>query len=421
MKQAFKKSGDVTRPSAVWRKRLLTSALGLAVVTGSLACEFNKTEKQQETSAVAQQAVEKPQEKLPVYEARTEKDIGGCYGLARHDHSEHQELSTLLDVVRDAAPIGRALYEEARKRDIFFCIDDVADKENNLSRAGGFLPDAGIVILDHSTREPLKTLVLVHEKTHAAQKALGGDVTLYSDDVETVIRRTLYTEAAARVAEVLFAFQAKLNGKNEMWNVVKTLEANYYKSLSRVIEKEYKAAESDGKEPQEALIIAGSRAWEKMFENTDWKDFYIRQKLGFYMREINKGSYAHRPAVSRSLSGIATKSGNIEGYLNFTALVKEPDYDEIFSDSPELEKVMWALEAARFRQSYGPRDAASNKFIRSAKQSAAPYGHVDFKTVERFMQEHKLMIDEGVEAAHQKQKMTRTLKVPNAARPSLAG
>lgn len=282
-------------------------------------------------------------------------------------------LSETLDSLARLTLLGRPLVDLAIENRIRLCALD------NLPPgfAAQYLPDYDAVAAGPQAAREGRVLMMAHEILHAAQERQGLLGYSYNWDLRSRVTRNLSVEAAAEAAEYLIAFEAKLAGDNSYWDYMGGRRGDS-RAMKNLIETRYNAALQEGASQYDALRAAGRAAWENMFNSAGWRDFYLNEELGAFLRDIGNGRFdgARRTGYAQFGQDRIDRAGAIGDLPGFTAGGRFPGYESIIGASPKMRWAFEAAEIARLRR-MANGDAAAEALRAQALAGGNPYLELD--------------------------------------------
>lgn len=208
-----------------------------------------------------------------------------------------------------------------------------------------YLPALDAVVAGPSASRAGRALTMAHEIMHAAQDENGLLTYGYNWDMQSRVTRNLSTEAAAVASEYLIAFEAKLAGNNTYWSHMSFQYLNGI-AMKNTVEQSYNDAIKTGVTHEQALRAAGRAAFENVFSNTWWRDFYLDGELRAYLQDIDKGRFDNARTTGHYQFGQSRidRAGAVgRGVPSFTQGARFPDYNGLLAGN---QKMRWAFEAA---------------------------------------------------------------------------
>lgn len=345
----------------------------------------------------AKSSQQNPEQKVkktrPVYKGRaTTLDImeENCFFPDEASHAKKRrnhapvDLLTIFSKMQKDSITGKALANGAKEQDIAYC--EVAPFDKGAGAI--YQPDIGAVKIDWSADAAYNRRVFAHETLHGIQDGQRLLDSSYAWPQETWMRASLYTEAAAKVVEIMVGYEQKKKGDDEVWKELQETYADIVfigPKTPDAFEAAYKLAKSQKKSDRQSLQEAGNAAWKTVFERKGWREFYITGTMGHTLGEMNGGEFDKIAFGSRDKDNLsrARISGYISDDFNFTSRVNPPSRKAIFKDLQDLERAFKALELARMKRAYGEKDWRVKKFQRLLLKERNPYIDIDWKKVQK--------------------------------------
>ena len=229
------------------------------------------------------------------------------------------------------------------------------------------------------SNEGRRMRVFFHEVVHAIQ-ADTKILERYKDwSIEDRHASSLYNEAASRVVEFIIGYDMKLVGNSKVWNKVKYFGgADTYKDT-------YEAKIAEGVSKQDAMEIAGSKAWEDVFKDQSWLDAYGWRAADVIITSAQEGDFV-RPAVFQRPSDIENKDFSLTGYvsetLNFTRYIPDQiPYEDRFGTNSDLMEVHQFLHGEFLAETLGRQNHVYRKTVKDLESAENPYLGVDIMSV----------------------------------------
>ena len=303
-----------------------------------------------------------------------------CFEIGDPDvkTANNEGVRLTLGEVAEMTLLGQSLVNIADQMNVKFC------GLNNLSAgvAALYYPHADLLITRPARSKYDLVTNLVHEMMHAAQDQNGLFISDYGWDIESRLQHNLSVEAAAATAEMLIAYEAYLRGKDDYWLYLNTSFGNAAmdkKSLT-ILDQTYCNAMAVGASHQDALMLAGRKAFENVFQHQGWLSFYCNQELVSYAFEVTAGLY-DRPFVLQS--GVFDQNklnaaGQIGfGGLSFTAAADIPGLGRVLQTQPQMYFAFQAVEVERVRRSFGYASPEHAQIYNQAVAEKNPYLGLD--------------------------------------------
>ena len=247
-----------------------------------------------------------------------------------------------------------------------------------------YLPALDAVVAGPGASRTGRALTLAHEIMHAAQDENGLLSYNFNWDIQSRVTRNLSVEAAAVASEYLIAFEAKLAGNNAYWSYMSFQYANGI-AMKNTVELTYNDALKSGSSQEDALRAAGRAAFENVFNNTWWRDFYLNEELRAYLHDVDKGRFDNTRTTGHYQFGQTkiNRAGAVgQNGASFTQGARFPDYNGLLAGN---QKMRWAYEAAEIARR--DRMANSSRTVESMRAQALlggnPYLGLDIVAISR--------------------------------------
>lgn len=312
---------------------------------------------------------------------------GRCFRPATGQGRERaSEIAGIIDNIDLSSKMGQLLVERASESDIVVCSE--RSGKNKVDGAAGFYSNWNVVGLDMNGSDEEKATLAVHEILHGVQKSNG----LVSENpfasLESAARKLLYEEAAAKSAEIIFAFEAKRNGDSRYWN--------YYQGFvggPEMLGAFESAYESKRKDPdstyEDGLKAGGVVTWQNVMKNRFFLDFYLMRAFVDYSDKLERGAFDSKPILSHGeFPERGHLSGKITDDFNFTENAVLPEGDAIFGGNHKMYFAFQRIEIERCKRIYGSDDSRTHRLLSKARAEKNPYLAVNTKTaVRNFLKE----------------------------------
>jgi hypothetical protein len=303
-----------------------------------------------------------------------------CFGAGAKpgEEARQQELYDALEDLSKMTVMGKPLVDYAIENKVKVC----ALKTLPAGIAAQYLPSVGTVVVSHQDPREERALKMAHEILHAAQdgRALLGNG--YTWDIESRVRRTLVTEAAAQAVELLIAFEAHVEGDDKYWKHVQSLGGTTYgdAKIYADMQKAYDDAIAAQKTRQQALAAAGGAAFTRVFESDSWRNFYLDRELDSYLSDITHQAFKDRPeTVSAFTRSDIDFAGSLGAGASFTVGAPVPDMHDLISRNPKMAFSFQLLDIARHEQAFGADAPETVALYNKAVADKNPYLGLDLK------------------------------------------
>lgn len=280
--------------------------------------------------------------------------------------------------------LGKPLAETAAGLNVSYCgLPRLA-----AGTGGQYLPSVTAVILPVGSEGNMLPLVFAHEIMHAAQDKNGGMNYFYDWDISSRVMRTLSTEAASKTVEFMVAFEAKLDGNPKIWDYLNSYVRNPSglifsdKQVYSLMEEEYKAATESGLSRDDALRAVAFTLWHNIFENAEWRDFYLDLSLKLYIRNIAEGNLKeetlkHGQYGQKDID----RAGLIGSGPSFTLGAKPPPFSSLIEKNPKMKWVFEAAEIARLERVWVKDDPRLATMREKSRAEGNPYLDLDIEDI----------------------------------------
>lgn len=267
--------------------------------------------------------------------------------LDQVDPENHHLWHNIQRLNRHQTVIGQLLHNHAIKHNVFF-----AENETQ-NRTGGTWTSSEKMVRVKPHDDPrydhgYASGTVAHELLHAVQDNRG--VLEYSNkwSIQEYQMHVMSYEAAAFIVARLMAFELQMNGYDtEPWDSVKNSK------LSRVIEEEYNKHIQGDKNHMTSLELAGSKAWQALYENQYWLDSYNKWVAHIYTKRL-LGGYLETDRVEEFSIDNARNDGYISRLFNATAHVSHlPDKDSLFGSNETMRHLHEFLEMEFLKRTHG--------------------------------------------------------------------
>lgn len=194
-----------------------------------------------------------------------------------------------LELMRKHSPLGSELYDWAKRRNVKFRFED--------SYALASYTAGSCMVRVNPNAASLNTMVhlIAHELMHGVQFDNQGGTYNNEWDVRSHLKRSLYLESGAVAAQMRTAYEMKLNGYPDVWQVVlnpddikdETLRsrATAYSEVGVKFEAAFKNAEAKGEGREECLKAGATAAYKGRMESQDLRNRYNTKLLSHYFRD----------------------------------------------------------------------------------------------------------------------------------------
>ncbi len=293
-----------------------------------------------------------------------------------------QDMWTVYPDVAGLTLLGKPLPQQALALNVTYCDLPVFPA----GFGGQYLPSLDAVVLPKSGNDLRLPLVLSHEVVHATQHKNGELDYAYSWDIESRTRHTMATEGAAFTVEFMVAFEAKIRGKQNLWEHLQNgygpgifSDAEMYKT----IEEKYASAVISGKTHEAALTIAAFHAFHRVFENKDWTEFYLDQTLKNYLDDIATGHMGQTVETSQYGQKRVDRAGIVGDSGSFTQGASLPTLEKLLSRNIKMKWAFEAAEIARYAKAHGTDSLIVADMRFRARENKNPYLDLDFARVSK--------------------------------------
>jgi hypothetical protein len=311
-----------------------------------------------------------------------------AHTAANDNDPRDQAVVAALNTLSTVTFMGRPLVDLADQEHLRLC----ALKHMPAGTAAQYLASDTFVAAGQNPKKQGQVLDLAHEITHAAQDKQGLLRYGYVWDIESRVRRNLSIEAAPVALEFAVAYEKKVSGDDSYWEYIKQHDANTAytnKDNHKLFEDIYNASISAGASQNDALRAGARAIFERVFESSDWRNFYLTSELNSYIEDIANGKFRTFTEIHRGVfgQGEVDKAGKIGNLPSFTAGAQLPAYADLFNGN---QKMQWAYEAAdieRHRQALGAEHETVKTMQKRAADGKNPYIGIDFSEVNRRLSE----------------------------------
>jgi len=291
--------------------------------------------------------------------------------------AQQQEIAGALAALSALPITGKPLIDHAIDSHVQFC----GLPRLPLGIGAQYLPGSDAIISGPEAMKAAFVLHMAHEMLHAAQD--GNHLLNYETawDIQSRVARNLSIEAAAYAEEFRVAMEAKQAGDASYWVY---MEVRFHNTPAgeetlRLVQKSYDDVIAAGGTNEAALRAVGATAWQRVFENDEWRNFYLNLELNNYVSDIANGSL-HRSEDIRHDGFNADKvgkSGQVGNGPSFTAGVAFPAFDSLMARNDKMRWAYQAAEIARLKQVDGDNDKAIAALKDAAVKDNNPYLEVD--------------------------------------------
>ncbi|MDE1151302.1 MAG: hypothetical protein PW788_02100 [Micavibrio sp.] len=291
--------------------------------------------------------------------------------------AQQEQIASALAILSSLPVTGKPLVDNAVASHVQFC----GLPRLPLGIGAQYLPGSDAIISGPDAMKAAFTLHMAHEMLHAAQD--GNHLLNYETawDIQSRVARNLSIEAAAYATEFMVAMEAKQAGDASYWVY---MEVRFHNTPAgeetlRMVEKSYQDVIAAGGTKDTALRAVGQTAWQRVFENDEWRNFYLNLELTNYMADIAGGSFHRVEDIHHNGFDAAkvAKAGQVGGNASFTANVTFPDFDSLMARNEKMRWAYQAAEIARLKQMDGDNDKAVETLKAAALKDNNPYLEVD--------------------------------------------
>ena len=306
---------------------------------------------------------------------------------------------------------ARTLFGEIARRDVIYC-----------SSAGGIAPfsggawygEYGVVGIGAMDIRDHKKTALLHESMHALQ--FRDDLAVFRPnlDVGYWMKGKLYGEAAGMTAEIIAAFEAWQKKDTAHWDYLLQGGTTFeMPGVMKAFEDAYATARREKKTHDRALEMAGAAAWNKVFLNGQWLDFYTDHALYSFVRLHDYYKAPEKTKSIRVYRDKAALSGRLNDHFNFTRDVAPLSIDGILPRGNALRPVFDLVRHWQYSQIYGAEAPEVRDQEKAMTRAGNPYLGLDVREAVRRKQ------DKGGTLAGHLDQMARDRAAPSPeARPS---
>ncbi|MEZ0260147.1 MAG: DUF6782 family putative metallopeptidase [Alphaproteobacteria bacterium] len=299
-------------------------------------------------------------------------------GNKANDEVRQQELHDALEDLSKIKNTGASLVAMAVADKLKVC----ALQHLPSGVAAQYLPSLDTVVASHQEPREERALKMAHEILHAAQ---GQHALLYHGynwDIESRVRVTLATEAAAQAVEFLVAFEAHVAGDDRYWNHVQGYGGTTYgdAEIYKKMQQAYDNARSGAKTEDEALRLAGRAAFERIFESADWRNYYLNLELQSYLSDVAYNAFAGKGAPVAGFRQADVDFAGLAGdKTSFTAGAAMPPAADMIARNQKMNWAYQAVDIARHEQAFGAMAPETVALFNKAVFDNNPYLLIDVK------------------------------------------
>lgn len=299
-------------------------------------------------------------------------------GGKANGEARQQELADALDDLAKIQSTGASLVDMAVTDKLKVC----AVQHLPSGVAAQYMPSLETVVASHLEPREERALKMAHEILHAAQ---GQHALLYHGynwDIDSRVRVTLATEAAAQAVEFLVAFEAHVAGDDRYWKHVQSLGGTTYgdAALYKKMQQAYDNGRAGAKTEDAALRLAGRAAFEHIFESADWRNFYLDLELQSYLSDVAFNAFAGKGAPATGFSQTDVEfAGLAGGKYSFTAGAAMPAAQDMIARNQKMRWAYQAVDIARHEQAFGVNAPETVALFNKAVFDNNPYLSVDIK------------------------------------------
>jgi len=342
--------------------------------------------------------------------------------------ARQQELFDALDDLSKIKTTGASLVNLAIESKLKVC----ALQHLPAGVAAQYLPSLDTVVASHQEPREERALKMAHEILHAAQ----GEHALFSHghnwDIDSRVRATLATEAAAQAVEFMVAFEAHVAGDDRYWKHVQSLGGTTYSDpeIYKQMQQAYDNALKGAKTEEEALRLAGRAAFVRVFDSANWRNFYLNLELQSYLSDVAYNAFAGKGAPATGFSQTDVDfAGLAGGKISFTAGATMPAAPDLIARDQKMRWAYQAVDIARHEQAYGVNAPETVAMFNKAVFDNNPYLLIDIKELYAATggkhwtdpRKHALLYETMDEMAGVKKQPVPAQRTPEKPRPPFSG
>ena len=208
-----------------------------------------------------------------------------------------QSLQDYMEDVRELSNFTKELYKQVKDSNTYFCETGEMASKNTMA---SFTKDYNVITLQNVDDEDGMMLInhIIHEMVHAVQNSEKALNTGTNWDLESRLKKTLATEAAANIGVVIAAFEIRQDNNRELWNSLEGIASHPLNKSALTVEllqnfeSNYAAGIEAGKDHIASINAAGEDGWKEIVAKSNlWRQDYSMTGIDQYIAKVIKKKY----------------------------------------------------------------------------------------------------------------------------------